>query len=222
MGELELELAIVRLQQEFRVEIVWGAPNVAYRETITRSIVCGRAEDDVALKLRFEPNGSSSDCTFVDRTSEDTVAKASFVAVQRGLEQRFRVGPIGAGPVVGVAVTLLDATLPPEPNLEAIERVSAQCWQEATRHLAVSILEPIVKVEVETPEEYLGDVIGDLISRRGQVRGMEARGTFQVLMALVPLCNLFGYVNALKRFTEGRARFTMAFDHYEQVPKTAR
>jgi len=218
LGELELERAIERLQQEFQLEIVSGAPNIAYRETIRHSFISQCAENAAALELGFEPSGSHSDCSFVDRTVDSTPSESIFGAVRRGLEHAFQIGPIGAGPVVGVRTTLLDAAFPGGLNAETIERIAASCWQKATGHLTVSILEPMMRVTVRCPTSDRDVVLSDLNSRRAAILAEATADDELVVSVSAPLANLFGYVNTLRSMTQGHSTYEMLFERYQLVP----
>jgi len=229
MGELHLDILVDRMRREFSVEADVGAPQVAYRETITR-----RAEVDYThkkqtggsgqyarIKLVFEPQedkslGNTFDSTIVG----GSVPKEYIPGVEKGLKSAMESGIIVGFPVIDVKVTLVDGAYHDvDSSVMAFEIAARSAFREGMEQSGPALLEPIMKVEVVTPEDYMGDVIGDLNSRRGQVSGMDSRGNASVINAMVPLANMFGYVNTLRSMSQGRAQYSMQFDHYEQVPQ---
>ncbi len=229
MGELHLDILVDRMRREFSVEADVGAPQVAYRETITR-----RAEVDYThkkqtggsgqyarIKLVFEPQedkslGNTFDSTIVG----GSVPKEYVPGVEKGLKSAMESGIIVGFPVIDVKVTLVDGAYHDvDSSVMAFEIAARSAFREGMEQSGPALLEPIMKVEVVTPEDYMGDVIGDLNSRRGQVSGMDSRGNASVINAMVPLANMFGYVNTLRSMSQGRAQYSMQFDHYEQVPQ---
>jgi len=229
MGELHLDILVDRMRREFSVEADVGAPQVAYRETITR-----RAEVDYThkkqtggsgqyarIKLVFEPQeekalGNTFDSTIVG----GSVPKEYIPGVEKGLRSAMESGIIVGFPVIDVKITLVDGAYHDvDSSVMAFEIAARSAFREGMEQSGPALLEPIMKVEVVTPEDYMGDVIGDLNSRRGQVSGMDSRGNASVIDAMVPLANMFGYVNTLRSMSQGRAQYSMQFDHYEQVPQ---
>jgi elongation factor G len=229
MGELHLDILVDRMKREFKVEADVGAPQVAYRETITR-----RAEIDYThkkqtggsgqfarIKLVFEPQDDKSlGNTFESTIVGGSVPKEYIPGVEKGLTSAMESGIIVGFPVIDVKATLIDGAYHDvDSSVMAFEIAARAAFREGMEKSGPALLEPIMKVEVVTPEEYMGDVIGDLNSRRGQVSGMDSRGNANVINAMVPLANMFGYVNTLRSMSQGRAQYTMQFDHYEQVPQ---
>ncbi len=228
MGELHLEIIVDRLKREFKVDANIGAPQVAYREAITKSYEVdythkkqsGGAGQFARIKLLLEPNEKGEGFSFSSKIVGGNVPKEYIPGVEKGLQQSCNSGVLAGYPVVDLKATLLDGAYHDvDSSVLAFEIASKAAFREAVPQAGPVILEPLMKVEVITPEEYMGDVIGDLNSRRGQVSGMEPRGNAQVVKAHVPLASMFGYVNELRSMSQGRAQFTMQFAHYEQVPQ---
>jgi len=228
MGELHLEIIVDRMKREFKVEANVGAPQVAYRETITKTIEhdythkkqTGGSGQFAKVKIRFEPLQPGSGFVFENEVVGGTVPKEYIPGVEKGLKLAKESGVIAGFPMIDFKATLIDGQYHDvDSNVMTFDIASRACFREGIPKAGPKLLEPMMKVEVVTPEEYLGDVIGDLNSRRGQVQGMEARGNAQVVTAMVPLANMFGYVNTLRSMSQGRAQYTMHFDHYEQVPQ---
>jgi len=228
MGELHLDILVDRMKREFGVEANIGAPQVAYRETITRTYDAdythkkqsGGSGQFARVKITFEPNTESEEFEFVSTVVGGNVPKEYIPGVQKGLESVLSSGPVAGFPMLGVKATLTDGAYHDvDSSVLAFEIAARACFRENKAQLGAKLLEPIMKVEVVTPEQYMGDIIGDLSSRRGQVSGTEARGVSNVINAMVPLANMFGYVSNLRSMSQGRAQFTMQFDHYEQVPQ---
>ena len=228
MGELHLDILVDRMKREFKVEANIGAPQVAYREAITRAVEhdythkkqSGGSGQFARIKFRIEPNETGAGFEFVSEVVGGNVPKEYIPGVHKGVESVMGAGPIIGFPIVDVKFVLTDGAYHDvDSSVLAFEIAGRAGFREAVEKAAPRILEPIMRVEVVTPEEYLGDVIGDLNSRRGQIRGTEARGIAQVVDAMVPLANMFGYVNSLRSMSQGRAQYTMTFDHYEQVPQ---
>lgn len=227
MGELHLDIIVDRLKREFKVEANVGAPQVAYRETITRSHEqdythkkqTGGTGQFARVKILFEPNTESEDFAFESKIVGGAVPKEYIPGVEKGLESVMGSGPFAGFPMIGVKATLLDGAFHDvDSSVLAFEIASRACFKEAAPKLGVQLLEPIMKVEVVTPEDYVGNIIGDLNSRRGQIQGQETRGIAVVVSAMVPLANMFKYVDNLRSMSQGRAQYTMQFDHYEPVP----
>ena len=227
-GELHLDIIVDRMRREFKVEANVGAPQVAYRETITKSAEVdythkkqtGGAGQFARIKLRFEPLEPGQGYVFVNSIVGGSVPKEYIPGVEKGLLQSSQTGVIAGFPMIDYKVTLFDGAYHDvDSSVLAFEIASRAAFREGVPKADPRLLEPIMKVEVVTPEEYMGDIIGDLNSRRGQVSGMDQRGNARVIEAFVPLASMFGYVNTLRSMSQGRAQFTMQFDHYEQVPQ---
>ncbi|MGI9373752.1 MAG: elongation factor G [Hyphomicrobiales bacterium] len=228
MGELHLDILVDRMKREFNVEANIGAPQVAYRETITREAEIdythkkqsGGSGQFARVKIVFEPNPESEDFEFVSKIVGGNVPKEYIPGVEKGIQSVMDNGPVAGFPMLGVKATLLDGAYHDvDSSVLAFEIASRAAFREGAQKAGAKLLEPIMKVEVVTPEDYMGDVIGDLSSRRGQVAGTETRGIDQVVTAMVPLANMFKYVDSLRSMSQGRAQYTMTFDHYEQVPQ---
>jgi len=228
MGELHLEILVDRMRREYKVEANVGAPQVAYRESITRKSEIdythkkqtGGSGQFARIKLVFEPQEVGSGFTFENKVVGGTVPKEYVPGVSKGLEASKDTGVIAGFPVIDFKVTLIDGAYHDvDSSVLAFEIAARAAFKEGIAKAAPQLLEPIMKVEVVTPEDYMGDVIGDLNSRRGQINGMDQRGNARVVGAMVPLANMFGYVNNLRSMSQGRAQYTMQFDHYEAVPQ---
>ncbi len=228
MGELHLDILVDRMKREFNVEANIGAPQVAYRETITREAEVdythkkqsGGSGQFARVKIIFEPNTESEDFEFESKIVGGNVPKEYIPGVEKGIQSVMDNGPVAGFPMLGVKATLLDGAYHDvDSSVLAFEIAARAAFREGAQKAGAKLLEPIMKVEVVTPEDYMGDVIGDLSSRRGQVAGTEARGIDQVVSAMVPLANMFKYVDSLRSMSQGRAQYTMTFDHYEQVPQ---
>jgi elongation factor G len=227
MGELHLEIIVDRMKREFKVEANIGAPQVAYRETISRTSEIdythkkqtGGSGQFARVKLVVEPNEPGAGYVFESQIVGGSVPKEYIPGVEKGLESVLGAGVVAGFPVVDLKVALIDGAYHEvDSSALAFEIASRAALREALQKGNSVLLEPIMKVEVVTPEEYTGSVIGDLNSRRGQILGQDMRGNANVVNAMVPLANMFGYVNTLRSMSQGRATFTMQFDHYEQVP----
>jgi elongation factor G len=227
MGELHLDIIVDRMRREFKVEATVGAPQVAYRETITRTKEkdythkkqTGGTGQFARVKIIFEPNPDGDDFVFESKIVGGAVPKEFIPGVQKGIESVLSSGPIAGFPMLGIKATLIDGAYHDvDSSVLAFEIASRACFREASKEAGAQLLEPIMKVEVVTPEDYVGDVIGDLNSRRGQIQGTETRGVATVVNAMVPLANMFKYVDNLRSMSQGRAQYTMQFDHYEPVP----
>lgn len=227
MGELHLDILVDRMKREFKVEANIGAPQVAYRETITREFDAdythkkqsGGSGQFARVKIIFEPNKDSEDFAFESKIVGGAVPKEYIPGVEKGLASVMSAGPVAGFPMLGVKATLYDGAYHDvDSSVLAFEIAARACFRENKNNLGAVLLEPIMKVEVVSPEEYTGSVIGDLTSRRGQVQGQDVRGNANVIDAMVPLANMFGYINTLRSMSQGRANYTMQFDHYEQVP----
>ena len=227
MGELHLDILVDRMRREFKVEANVGAPQVAYRETITRSHEqdythkkqTGGTGQFARVKLVFEPNAEGEDFVFESKIVGGAVPKEYIPGVEKGIRSVLSSGPFAGFPMISVKATLIDGAFHDvDSSVLAFEIAGRAALREAAPKLGVQLLEPVMKVEVVTPEDYVGSVIGDLNSRRGQIQGQEARGIAVVVNAMVPLANMFKYVDSLRSMSQGRAQYTMQFDHYEPVP----
>ncbi|MCR9268148.1 MAG: elongation factor G, partial [Alphaproteobacteria bacterium] len=228
MGELHLDILVDRMKREFKVEANVGAPQVAYRESLgqagqvdyTHKKQSGGSGQFARVKIDFEPGEPGSGFVFESKIVGGSVPKEYIPGVEKGLKSVMDNGLLAGFPVIDVKATLVDGAYHDvDSSVLAFEIAARAAFREAKSHCAPRLLEPIMKVEVVTPDEYTGGVIGDLNSRRGQIAGQEMRGNATVVNAMVPLANMFGYVNNLRSATQGRAQFTMLFDHYEAVPK---
>jgi elongation factor G len=227
MGELHLDIKVDILRRTYKVDANIGAPQVAYRERITRKVTVdythkkqtGGTGQFAAVKIVAEPLPPGTGFEFENEIVGGAVPKEFIPGVEKGLESVLGAGVVAGFPVVDLKVALVDGAYHEvDSSALAFEIASRAALREALQKGSSVLLEPIMKVEVVTPEEYTGSVIGDLNSRRGQIQGQDMRGNATVVNAMVPLMNMFGYVNNLRSFTQGRATFTMQFDHYEQVP----
>jgi len=227
MGELHLDILVDRLKREFKVEANIGAPQVAYRETISREAEIdythkkqsGGSGQFARVKMIFRPRAEGG-YDFKNSVVGGSVPKEYVPGVEKGLMQAKETGSIAGFPVIDFDVELIDgASHDVDSSVLAFEIAARAAFREAMQKAAPKLLEPVMKVEVITPEEYMGDIIGDLNSRRGQVGGMNQRGNARAIDAMVPLANMFGYINTLRSMSQGRAQYSMQFDHYEQVPQ---
>ena len=227
MGELHLDIIVDRLKREFKVECNVGEPQVAYRETITKPCdieythkkQSGGAGQFAKVKIKFEPLEGYTGFEFENTVVGGNVPKEYIPGVEKGLRSAMDAGVIAGYPVTGVKCNLYDGGYHEvDSNVMCFEIAARAAFREGMRQASPKLLEPIMKVEVVTPEEYMGDIIGDLNSRRGLVNGMDQRANARVIDAQVPLANMFGYVNTLRSLSQGRAQFTMVFDHYAEVP----
>ena len=227
MGELHLDILVDRMKREFKVEANIGAPQVAYRETITKPAdisythkkQSGGSGQFAKIELTFEPGETGSGFIFEDTVVGGSVPKEYIPGVKKGLEMAKETGIIAGFPVLDFKVTLTDGGYHDvDSSVMAFEIAAKSAFKEGMAAAGSQLLEPMMKVEVVTPEDYMGDIIGDLNSRRGQVNAMEDRGNAKVVTAMVPLANMFGYINNLRSMSQGRAQYSMQFDHYEAVP----
>ncbi len=228
MGELHLEILVDRLKREFRVDANIGAPQVAYRETIsqvadidyTHKKQTGGSGQFARVKIRFSPGEPGEPFAFENSVVGGNVPKEYAPGVEKGILAAKESGVLAGFPVIDFKAELYDGAYHDvDSSVMAFEIAARAAFREAMQKGKPKLLEPMMKVEVVTPEDYMGDIIGDLNSRRGQVQGMDARGNAQVIAAMVPLANMFGYVNTLRSMSQGRATYTMQFDHYEEVPQ---
>ncbi|MCP9484196.1 elongation factor G [Shimia sp. CNT1-13L.2] len=227
MGELHLDILVDRLKREFKVEANIGAPQVAYRETIghevehsyTHKKQSGGSGQFGEVKLIITPTEPGEGYSFESRIVGGAVPKEYIPGVEKGIQSVMDSGPLAGFPVIDFKVALIDGKFHDvDSSVLAFEIAARMCMREGMRKAGAKLLEPMMKVEVITPEEYTGGIIGDLTSRRGQVSGQEPRGNAVAINAFVPLANMFGYINTLRSMSSGRAQFTMQFDHYDPVP----
>lgn len=227
MGELHLDIKVDILKRTYKVEANIGAPQVAYREKITKTVTkdythkkqTGGTGQYARVKFIVEPNETGKGYEFESKIVGGNVPKEYIPGVEKGIESVLGAGILAGFPVVDLKVSLIDGAYHEvDSSALAFEIASRAALREALREGGSVLLEPIMKVECVTPEDYTGSVIGDLNSRRGQIQGQDMRGNANVINAMVPLANMFGYVNTLRSMSQGRATFTMQFDHYEQVP----
>jgi len=228
MGELHLEIIVDRMKREFKVEANIGAPQVAYRETISRVAdvdythkkQTGGSGQFARVKIRFEPLPPGSGYQFENEVVGGTVPKEYIPGVEKGLKGSIDSGVLAGFPVIDFKAVLWDGAYHDvDSSALAFEIAARAAFKEGMQKAGPKLLEPIMRVEVVTPRDYMGDVIGDLNSRRGRITGQDQRGNAEVIGAMVPLANMFGYVNTLRSMSQGRAQYTMHFDHYEQVPQ---
>jgi elongation factor G len=228
MGELHLDIIVDRMRREFSVEANIGAPQVAYRETISKAVdidythkkQTGGSGQFARVKIHFEPSEPGEGFEFVSKVVGGNIPREFIPGVNKGISDSRENGILAGFPVIDFKATLFDgASHDVDSSVMAFEMAARAAFREAMQKAGPRLLEPIMKVEVVTPEEYMGDIIGDLNSRRGNVSSMDQRGNARVVNALVPLANMFGYINTLRSSSQGRAQFTMQFDHYAQVPQ---
>ena len=228
MGELHLEIKVDILRRTYKVDANVGAPQVAYRESLGRKCEIdythkkqtGGSGQFARIKIVFEPGEPGSGFVFESKVVGGNVPKEYIPGIEKGLSQAKENGLLAGFPVIDVKATLIDGAYHDvDSSVMAFEIAARAAFRELREKGAPKLLEPIMKVEVVTPDEYMGDVIGDLNSRRGQIQGTETRGNAQVVTAFVPLANMFSYVNTLRGMSQGRAQFTMQYDHYEPVPQ---
>ena len=230
MGELHLDIIVDRMKREFKVEANVGAPQVAYRETFTRVAEVdythkkqsGGSGQFARVKLVFEPIDKSVDegFSFVSEIVGGSVPREYIPGVEKGIISAMESGILAGFPVIDIKARLVDGAYHDvDSSVMAFEIAARAAFREGMEKGKPALLEPIMKVEVVTPEEYMGDIIGDLNSRRGQIQSMDDRGNARVINGMVPLANMFGYINTLRSMSQGRAQYTMQFDHYEQVPQ---
>jgi len=228
MGELHLDIKVDILKRTHKVEVVVGAPQVAYREAITRKVTkdythkkqTGGTGQYARVILEIEPAEKGAGNSFESKIVGGSVPKEYIPGVEKGLNSVLSSGPLIGFPVVDLKVALVDGAFHDvDSSAIAFEIATRAAMKEAFDSAGAILLEPVMKVEVTVPDEYLGGVIGDLNSRRGQIMGTSTRGNAQIVNAMVPLANMFGYINNLRSMSQGRASYTMQFDHYEQVPR---
>ncbi len=228
MGELHLDIIVDRMKREFKVDANVGAPQVAYRETISRTSECdyihkkqtGGSGQFARVKIRFEPLAAGAGFVFENKVVGGNIPKDYIPGVAKGIESARTTGVLAGYPMIDFMATLFDGAYHDvDSSVMAFEIAARAAYREGMEKAGVKLLEPLMRVEVVTPEVYMGDIIGDLNSRRGNVSGMDSRGNARVITADVPLANMFGYVNTLRSMSQGRATYTMHFDHYAPVPQ---
>ena len=228
MGELHLDILVDRMKREFNVEANIGAPSVAYRETITKEAdidythkkQSGGSGQFARVKFRVIPQDPGEGYEFESQIVGGSIPKEYIPGVEKGLDSIREAGLLAGFPILDFKVELYDGAFHDvDSSVLAFEIAARGAMRENKGDLGLALLEPVMKVEVVTPDEYTGTVIGDLNSRRGQIQDQEMRGNATVVNAMVPLANMFGYVNNLRSATQGRANYTMQFDHYDRVPK---
>ncbi len=227
MGELHLDIIVDRMRREFKVEANVGAPQVAYREYLAREVdvdythkkQSGGSGQFGRIKFTVKPGERGSGVTFKDEVKGGNIPKEYIPSVEKGMRETAESGSLIGFPIIDFEITLYDGAYHDvDSSALAFEIAGRAGMREAAQKAGIKLLEPIMKVEVVSPEEYLGDVIGDMNSRRGQIQGTDSRGNAQVVESMVPLANMFGYVNQLRSFTQGRANYSMFFNHYDEVP----
>ena len=228
MGELHLDIIVDRMKREFKVEANVGAPQVAYRETLENPSEVeyihkkqsGGAGQFAKVKLLVEPQEPGSGRSVESKIKGGAIPKEFIPGVEKGIETVSDSGILAGFPMIDYKVTILDGLHHDvDSSVLAFELASRACFKEACTKGTLKLLEPVMRVEVVTPEDYMGDVIGDLNSRRGQISTQEQRGNATVITAMVPLANMFGYINNLRSMSQGRAQYSMFFDHYSKVPQ---
>ena len=227
MGERHLEILVDRMKREFKVEANVGAPQVAYRESLARKVdvdythkkQSGGTGQFGRVKMTVAPGERGSGVLFIDEVKGGNVPREYIPSVEKGIREVAASGSLIGFPIIDFSVTLYDGAYHDvDSSALAFEITGRGAMREAATKSGIKLLEPVMKVEVVTPENFLGDCIGDINSRRGQIQGTDSRGNAQVIEAIVPLANMFGYVNQLRSMTQGRAQYTMQFSHYEEVP----
>ncbi len=227
MGELHLDIIVDRMRREFKVEANVGAPQVAYREYLGKPVdidythkkQSGGTGQFGRVKVKVTPGERGSGFVFKDEIKGGNIPKEYIPAIEKGFRETAESGSLIGFPIIDFEVLLYDGAYHDvDSSALAFEIAGRGAMREVAQKAGIKLLEPIMKVEVVTPEEYLGDVIGDMNSRRGQIQGTDTRGNAQAVQALVPLANMFGYVNQLRSFTQGRANYSMFFSHYDEVP----
>ena len=228
MGELHLEILVDRMRREFKVDANVGLPQVAYRETLSKQVETdyihkkqtGGSGQYARIKVRYEPLPSGAGIEFESAVVGGSVPREFIGSVEKGIRGASEVGVLAGFPMIDFKATLYDGdSHDVDSSTVAFEIAARASFREGALKAGPKLLEPMMRVEVVTPEDYMGDIIGDLNSRRGNISSMDSRGNARVINALVPLANMFGYVSNLRSFSQGRAQFTMHFDHYEQVPQ---
>ncbi|MDY7099351.1 MAG: EF-Tu/IF-2/RF-3 family GTPase, partial [Pseudomonadota bacterium] len=229
MGELHLDILVDRMKREFKVEANVGAPQVAYRESLGREIEVdythkkqsGGTGQFARAKATFSPGERGQGVVFEESIKGGNIPKDYIPSLEKGIREQADSGYLIGFPIIDFTIHVTDGAYHDvDSSTVAFEICGKGAMREAAERGGIKLLEPVMKVEVVTPEDYLGDVIGDLNSRRGQIQGTDSRGNAQAVEAFVPLANMFGYVNELRSFTQGRAQYTMQFSHYDEVPSS--
>jgi elongation factor G len=227
MGELHLDILVDRMKREFKVEANVGAPQVAYRESLAKAVdvdythkkQSGGSGQFGRVKVSVAPGERGAGITFVDEIKGGNIPREYIPSVEKGMRESAENGHMIGFPIIDFEIRLTDGAYHDvDSSALAFEIAGRAAMREVAAKAGIKLLEPVMKVEVVTPEEFMGDVIGDLNSRRGQIQGTDSRGIAQVVEAIVPLANMFGYVNQLRSFSQGRASYSMQFSHYEEVP----
>jgi len=227
MGELHLDILVDRMKREFKVEANVGAPQVAYRESLGREVEVdythkkqsGGSGQFGRAKVVVTPGERGQGILFEDEIKGGNIPREYIPALEKGMREQAESGHLVGFPIIDFTIRLTDGAYHDvDSSAIAFEICGRGAMREVASKAGIKLLEPVMKVEVVTPEDYLGDVIGDLNSRRGQIQGTDTRGNAQAVEAFVPLANMFGYVNELRSFTQGRAQYTMQFSHYDEVP----
>ncbi|MFW2831638.1 elongation factor G [Sphingomonas sp. ID0503] len=228
MGELHLEILVDRMKREFKVEANVGAPQVAYREYLKKAVdidythkkQSGGTGQFGRVKVKLTPGERGAGIIFKDEIKGGNIPKEYIPAIEKGFRETAATGSLVGFPIIDFEILLYDGAYHDvDSSALAFEITARAAMREGAQKAGITLLEPVMKVEVVTPEDYLGDVIGDMNSRRGQIQGTDSRGNAQTVEAMVPLANMFGYVNALRSFTQGRASYSMQFSHYDEVPQ---
>jgi elongation factor G len=228
MGELHLEILVDRMKREFKVEANVGAPQVAYREYLKKPVdvdythkkQSGGTGQFGRVKVKVSPGERGSGIIFKDEIKGGNIPKEYIPAIEKGFRETAATGSLVGFPIIDFEINLYDGAYHDvDSSALAFEICARGAMREVAQKSGITLLEPVMKVEVVTPEDYLGDVIGDMNSRRGQIQGTDSRGNAQTVEAMVPLANMFGYVNSLRSFTQGRASYSMQFSHYDEVPQ---
>ena len=228
MGELHLEILVDRMKREFKVEANVGAPQVAYREYLKKAVdvdythkkQSGGTGQFGRVKVKLTPGERGAGIVFKDEVKGGNIPKEYIPAIEKGFRETAATGSLVGFPIIDFDIVLYDGAYHDvDSSALAFEITARGAMREAAQKAGITLLEPVMKVEVVTPEDYLGDVIGDMNSRRGQIQGTDTRGNAQAVTAMVPLANMFGYVNSLRSFTQGRASYSMQFSHYDEVPQ---
>ncbi|NIJ38865.1 elongation factor G [Sphingopyxis panaciterrae] len=227
MGELHLDILVDRMKREFKVEANVGAPQVAYRESLAKAVdvdythkkQSGGSGQFGRVKVTVAPGERGAGITFIDEIKGGNIPREYIPSVEKGMRESAENGHMIGFPIIDFEIKLTDGAYHDvDSSALAFEIAGRAAMREVAAKAGIKLLEPVMKVEVVTPEEFMGDVIGDLNSRRGQIQGTDSRGIAQVVEAIVPLANMFGYVNQLRSFSQGRASYSMQFSHYEEVP----
>ncbi|MDO7732893.1 MAG: elongation factor G, partial [Paracoccaceae bacterium] len=228
MGELHLDILVDRMRREFKVEANIGAPQVAYRETISREAEIdythkkqsGGTGQFARVKMIISPTEPGEGYSFTSKVVGGSIPKEYIPGVEKGIKSVMDSGPLAGFPVIDFKVTLIDGAFHDvDSSVLAFEIAARAGMRDGLKKAGAKLLEPIMKVEVVTPQEYTGGIIGDLTSRRGMIEGQDTRGNANVISCMVPLSNMFGYINTLRSMSSGRANFSMTFDHYDTVPQ---